>query len=710
MSDYSAVAPPQSSNSNVAFAEALHRARLIAAKINPGSGEHTGQKRPLEDGPGSGMDWTEPEAKKPAGNINDYSSLRQPPNMAGTPGMRPGMGGVVTEDIRVPDKMVGLIIGRGGEQITRLQNEAGCKIQMASDSHGMNDRVCTITGTRDAITRARDMIMGIINQRGTKEGELPGFDAFESRGGGSSGSGGEGRGGGGGGHMGGGQNSVEMMVPGNKVGLVIGKGGETIKQLQEKSGAKLVIIQDGPETEMEKALRITGDPQTIEYAKQLVYDLISDKEQQFNRGGGGGGGFRGGPGGFGGGGGGDQTEVAVPKAAVGVVIGKGGDMIKKIQSETGARVQFHQGREDGPGDRRCILSGSPSQVAEAKQRIEELIDSVSQRRDNDGGRGRGKPGGRENGGPGDRNGFGNNWDRRGGGPGQMDKHEVTLSVPANKCGIIIGRGGETIKQINHQTGAHCELDRRPPPNPNEKLFIVKGSAEQIESAKRMMTDKIGITPTVVSGNAPPSTSYPVGGQQQQFNQGGWGGGYQQWQNSGQGDPNNGIQVNPQTGQPDYSMQWAEYYRSLGMGREAEMIEQQAKAQKEGLVFDQAMQPPAAQGMPPQQGTPQPVAANGQPDYSLQWAEYYRSIGKIKEAEAIETQMKAKEQGGPGQQPGGPPAGAPAGAQMPGGQAYQYSYPNYYGGQGQPPSGMPNQSYGGYPAYGGYGGQPQGPEN
>jgi far upstream element-binding protein len=40
-----------------------------------------------------------------------------------------------------------------------------------------------------------------------------------------------------------------------------------------------------------------------------------------------------------------------------------------------------------------------------------------------------------------------------------------------------------------------------------------------------------------------------------------------------------VSVNPATGQPDYSMQWAEYYRSLGMLREAEMIEQQAKAQK-----------------------------------------------------------------------------------------------------------------------------------
>lgn len=48
-----------------------------------------------------------------------------------------GSGGTCSEDIRVPDKMVGLIIGRGGEQITRLQAECGCKIQMAPDSGGL---------------------------------------------------------------------------------------------------------------------------------------------------------------------------------------------------------------------------------------------------------------------------------------------------------------------------------------------------------------------------------------------------------------------------------------------------------------------------------------------------------------------------------------------------------------------------------------------
>ncbi len=49
----------------------------------------------------------------------------------------------------------------------------------------------------------------------------------------------------------------EVMVPGSKVGLVIGKGGETIKMLQEKTGAKMVIIQEGPAQECVVRLTFT---------------------------------------------------------------------------------------------------------------------------------------------------------------------------------------------------------------------------------------------------------------------------------------------------------------------------------------------------------------------------------------------------------------------------------------------------------------------
>lgn len=117
-------------------------------------------------------------------------------------------------------------------------------------------------------------------------------------------------------------------------------------------------------------MRISGEPAKVEHAKQLVFDLILDKDAYtnnsrpaFNPG-------NGAPPG------GEQAEVFVPKTAVGVVIGKGGEMIKKIQGETGCKLQFIQGKGDGPGDRRCIISGTKQQVDDAKRTIEDLIESV----------------------------------------------------------------------------------------------------------------------------------------------------------------------------------------------------------------------------------------------------------------------------------------------------------------------------------------------
>ena len=42
----------------------------------------------------------------------------------------------------------------------------------------------------------------------------------------------------------------------------------------------MVVVQDGPQQENEKPLRIYGDPQKVEHAKQLVYDLIAEKEME----------------------------------------------------------------------------------------------------------------------------------------------------------------------------------------------------------------------------------------------------------------------------------------------------------------------------------------------------------------------------------------------------------------------------------------------
>lgn len=377
---------------------------------------------------------------------------------------------------------------------------------------------------------------------------------------------------------GGGNNFVEIMIPGSKVGLIIGKGGETIKQLQERTGAKMVVIQDGPTQEMEKPLRISGDPQKVEHAKQLVYELIEDKGNQGQQ-------QQGGPRGGGGGGGynrnnhqdqgnsygsGDQIEVFVPKVAVGVVIGKGGDMIKKIQAETGCRLQFLQTKTEGPGDRRCILQGTKQQVDDGRRMIEDLIDSVIRRNGGEGGNSRGNDNWNNSGGSNYQQQQSHGSQGGGGGGGvQVVQHQYQFIVPASKCGIIIGRGGDTIKQINQQSGAHCEMDRKASQNQtNEKTFTIKGEQHQVDEAKRLIQDKINMdidlqhigTSTVTQSsngfgqNAQnPYGSWGNSGGGDNFSQGGW----DQSQGSAPQMPT------ATAGQPDYSLQWIEYYRSMG---------------------------------------------------------------------------------------------------------------------------------------------------
>lgn len=53
-------------------------------------------------------------------------------------------------------------------------------------------------------------------------------------------------------------------------------------------------------------------------------------------------------------------------------------------------------------------------------------------------------------------------------------------------------GGETIKNINNTSGAHVELQRHPGPNPNEKIFNIRGEPSQIQHAIQMICEKAGL--------------------------------------------------------------------------------------------------------------------------------------------------------------------------------------------------------------------------
>merc|ERR1719225_939079 len=184
----------------------------------------------------------------------------------------------------------------------------------------------------------------------------------------------------GGGMPGAGGGNFEMMIPGNLVARVIGKGGEVIKALQEETGAKIVIIQESKEFANEKLLKITGPPDKVEYARMRVDQVIAEEQKKMGGHGGGGrggrgggrGGFRGGRGG--GGGGYDITDtIAVPGNKVGLVMGKGGETISAICRDSGAHCQVDKNAPEGAREKNIVIKGPPEAIERAKQMIYEKV-------------------------------------------------------------------------------------------------------------------------------------------------------------------------------------------------------------------------------------------------------------------------------------------------------------------------------------------------
>ncbi len=59
-------------------------------------------------------------------------------------------------------------------------------------------------------------------------------------------------------------------------GLVIGKGGETIKRLSEQYGVKLVFVQDTITTKgSDKPLQIIGEPEKVARAKAAILEMLN---------------------------------------------------------------------------------------------------------------------------------------------------------------------------------------------------------------------------------------------------------------------------------------------------------------------------------------------------------------------------------------------------------------------------------------------------
>lgn len=148
---------------------------------------------------------------------------------------------------------------------------------------------------------------------------------------------------------------LKCLVPERMAGSVIGKGGVRITKIQNDSGARVKISRHGvlfPGTRDRILMIFSSDPATIISAFELVLtQLYQDQAKEAED--------------ASGAGDADQdalTElrVLVPSSCAGIIIGKGGVVIKDVMSKSGANVKLSNKRDMVPGilERMVIVRGT----------------------------------------------------------------------------------------------------------------------------------------------------------------------------------------------------------------------------------------------------------------------------------------------------------------------------------------------------------------
>lgn len=127
-----------------------------------------------------------------------------------------------------------------------------------------------MTGEPDQISIARDMIRQMVEDAKNNESNRYGGSGGGERPNNYSGGGG---GGGGAPHQRGGHTD-SVKIPLQKVGLVIGRGGETIRDFEERSTARIMIQSDAAGDSNERTINIVGEESAVKHAKSLIEDIV----------------------------------------------------------------------------------------------------------------------------------------------------------------------------------------------------------------------------------------------------------------------------------------------------------------------------------------------------------------------------------------------------------------------------------------------------
>ncbi|XP_041121800.1 RNA-binding protein Nova-1-like isoform X8 [Polyodon spathula] len=193
--------------------------------------------------------------------------LEAPPEAGSTKRTNTGEDGQFFLKVLIPSYAAGSIIGKGGQTIVQLQKETGATIKLSKSKDfypGTTERVCLIQGTVEALNAVHGFIAEKIREMPQNVAKTEPVSILQP------------------------QTTVnpdrikqvKIIVPNSTAGLIIGKGGATVKAIMEQSGAWVQLSQkpDGINLQ-ERVVTVSGEPEQNCKAVELIIQKIQEDPQ-----------------------------------------------------------------------------------------------------------------------------------------------------------------------------------------------------------------------------------------------------------------------------------------------------------------------------------------------------------------------------------------------------------------------------------------------
>ncbi|XP_075048290.1 RNA-binding protein Nova-1 isoform X3 [Mixophyes fleayi] len=193
--------------------------------------------------------------------------LEAPPEAGSTKRTNTGEDGQFFLKVLIPSYAAGSIIGKGGQTIVQLQKETGATIKLSKSKDfypGTTERVCLIQGTVEALNAVHGFIAEKIREMPQNVAKTEPVSILQP------------------------QTTVnpdrikqvKIIVPNSTAGLIIGKGGATVKAVMEQSGAWVQLSQkpDGINLQ-ERVVTVSGEPEQNRKAVELIVQKIQEDPQ-----------------------------------------------------------------------------------------------------------------------------------------------------------------------------------------------------------------------------------------------------------------------------------------------------------------------------------------------------------------------------------------------------------------------------------------------